>query len=79
MKDLAFLAVGFVGMIATAHYSKTPASVWNPVIDLGSFVVGGSLIVLYPENSWARRAGMLQVGIHLAQVVNTNPKNIVAK
>jgi hypothetical protein len=75
MKDLLFLALGFGAMIFSARLSKERPSVWNPLIDLGSFAVGGSLIVTQPKDSWARRVGMLQVGVHLAQLVQTNNKN----
>ncbi len=72
MTDFIFLIVGYVGMLASAKVSKSVPSVWNPLIDPASFIIGGSLIVTQPVNSWARRVGMLQVGVHLAQLVQTN-------
>jgi hypothetical protein len=72
MTDWLFMAIGFGGMIFSARHTKGPPSVWNPLIDIGSFVVSASLILTCRSGSWARRVGMLQFGVHLAQLTQTN-------
>ncbi len=74
MNDWVFMVIGYTAMIVSEKFSDNPASVWNPVIDLGSFAVGGSLIITQPENTWARRVGMLQVGVHLGQLWQASRK-----
>lgn len=66
MSDLLFLALGYAVML------KSGKSVWSPLIDGGSFIVASSLIISQPVNSWPRRVGMLQFGVHLAQLTTTD-------
>lgn len=67
MEDWLFMLLGFGAMKFSGTLTTTP-SVWNPLIDLASFAVSGSLIYSQPKNSWSRRVGMLQFGVHLAQL-----------
>lgn len=71
MEDLLFLGIGYGVMVASGK------SVWSPIIDGGSFIVASSLIVTQPHNSWPRRVGMLQFGVHLAQLLHTDKQTNV--
>lgn len=71
-QDGIWAAVGALVMIASAALQTEPASAWSPLVDLGSFAVGTSLVVVSPPMSWPRHVGMLILGIHGAQVLFTN-------
>lgn len=68
IEDALSVGAGFMAMRLAQRVQAGPASVWSPLIDLGSFAVGGSLILTQPAGSWARTVGGLQVGVHLAQL-----------
>lgn len=73
--DALWATFGALVMLASAALQLAPASAWSPLVDLGSFAIGTSLVVTSPPASWPRRVGALIIGIHLAQVLwtNTNP------
>lgn len=64
--DFIFMAIGFGVMTSSGK------SVWSPIIDTGSFAVASSLILTQPKGSWPRQVGMLQFGVHLAQLLVTD-------
>lgn len=72
-RDLVWLALGGVVMLAAAVVQLAPASAWSPLVDLGSLAVGTSLLVTCAPGTWPRHVGALILGIHLAQVIATNP------
>lgn len=76
VQDLLWYAAGLGVMVAAAWTQLAPASAWSPVVDLGSFAVGTSLVVTNPPGSWPRRVGALILGIHAAQVLFTNTNSL---
>ena len=63
---LAGLVIGAAYMFYVSKKSTLPASVWTPMIDIPSFIVGGSL--WFVPGAWAPFVGGLIVGIHAVQL-----------
>lgn len=73
--DVALAAAGALVMVAAAALQREPASAWSPLVDLGSFAAGASLLAVSPIGSWPRAVGALILGIHAAQLLWTNPSS----